>query len=409
MNNPIQESLKNGLPVVFIPHKGVDALTIHLRGCVGSSYEKPDEIGAAHLTEHLLLQKNQNKVHFYGGRIVGVTARDNVLFMVKVLKDDFERGLDFLSENLINETFNASDLEIQKRVATQEIKRHLEMPEKYIARVAYKNLFPGGRMATLNTGSIESVAKMELETVESFRKRQYVSQNFILVVCGNVEKGRVFEQGKKFFEKFPKGKRSEEIVHKTYPEFRVHLENRSHYKQTHLKIDYYGYGVGNGKRIAAECAANILEAYIKTKIQKVLGYAYRASCTSLSMGSYGIFSIYTATSHNNALEALGEIKNFVDNKHRLLNKKIIEQVKNKMLADRAFAFEKTSMRADFYSGVWLHDSSSPTYQEEIESIKGLSEKDVENVFEEILEQQPKITILSRRFEESAVKELWGAS
>ena len=146
-----------------------------------------------------------------------------------------------------------------------------------------------------------------------------------------------------------------------------------------------------------------------TKIQKVLGYAYRASCTSLSMGSYGIFSIYTATSHNNALEALGEIKNFVDNRHRLLNKKIIEQVKNKMLADRAFAFEKTSMRADFYSGVWLHDSSSPTYQEEIESIKGLSEKDVENVFEEILEQQPKITILSRRFEESAVKELWGAS
>lgn len=387
--------LKNGLRVCVIPYKGVDSVTIHLKGRAGSNFEKQNEIGAAHLLEHININNgNKNKITSHGGKIIGVTSRDDVLHMVKVLKEDLLDGLDFLSNIFKKGAVSQVQLEKEKSVSIQELNRIKNMPEKLIGRIFHKVLYPNDRLAKLNIGGEEEIRRLTVNDVVSFRDRLYFPNNFVLVLSGDVQESAILPYIRRFFEEFPKGQTAQHPVHKTTDDFQTQILIQPNLKQTHVKLSFYGYKISDDKKYASSVVSFLIDSYLKNLIKETLGHAYNISCSSFSGGSYGVFSIYFASEDTNVENILREIKRCVENFGNIVSSRNLEQVKQKLLTNFTFGFEKTSIRAEYYSDLLLHGRAEQNHEFETKKIKNLTIAEVKNVSEEIFSQEPKITVVT---------------
>ncbi|MBU0534843.1 MAG: pitrilysin family protein [Patescibacteria group bacterium] len=395
MRVPKIKKLKNGLRICVIPRANVDSVTIHLKGFAGSSYENASQIGAAHLLEHLnLLKGNKNKILINGGKILGVTSRDDVLYMVKVLKEDVLDGLEFLFHIFDKNDFSSEDILIQKKVVIQEIKRSQNIPERLINSMSYKILFPNDRLSIKNTGYENSIRELNTKNINFFQERRYTPNNFVLVLCGNVSQNSIVPYIENFFCRLPKGKRSDHVKHKRNEKRETQRIKMNGIKQNYIKIDFYGYKTNEDRKYSSAILALVLDTFLKNLIREKLGYVYGISCNSFSTGTYGLFSISLSCEKEKVQEVIKVVFAALNNIQKIASVRNIEHVKKRIIADFKFRFEKTSQIAEFYSDLLLHGNESQNHLYELKAIKKCDMKNIVGSALEIISQEPKITLFT---------------
>ena len=396
MDKPLIKKLKNGFVVCIVPHKGVRTTTIHLRGRAGSNYEGPDEIGSAHLAEHLSVENPLKKeIIKSGGKVVAVTSRDEVLFMVKVLKKDLNKALRYILATFKISEFSENDLNTQKHISIQEINRFLNVPEKLISRISYKLLFPKDRMSKLNTGSETDLNVLSLEAVKKFKHRTYVPNNFCLTVSGDFNKAKVLkicstEFGKLKYSDVPK------LMLAKSDNLEIQNIHNGFFTQTHLKIDYYDVNLSYNKRILSIICAKAVENYLKSELKNKKGLAYSVLANSFNSLNYGVFSIYCASGHQSVEEVLLVASSLLRSVNEVITKENFGLSKNQLLAELEFSHDKTSSRADFYSQFVLAGMYKHTFEKELLTIRRTTLKSSREHLVKILSQKPKITIFTNK-------------
>lgn len=396
--------LQNGLRVCVIPDVKLDSLTIHLRGLVGSNLEQGTEIGSAHLVEHLLVDNPQkNKIKSFGGKIVGVTSRDDVLFMVKILKQDIADGLDFLSEILKPRIFTKQELQTQKGIAIQEVKRSLSTPEKAITRLSRKIIYPNQRMAKLNSGSVEDIKRLNLKAVQDFHNRLYVPNNFVLVISGEVDEEIAIKYTDKFFGSFIKGKDTSapKIIKDT--NLKIQCINESSLTKAFVKVSYYSFPINDERSYSALIFSTLISNYLENFIKSTLGLAYKVSCENFPSGSYGLLSFYFSSEEKDVGNIIKHISKISENIDNIISVRAVATVKTPIVTSKIFDFERVSLRADYYSTLLLHGTKKQNHLYEIDSIEKIKAGEVRKLAYEILKQNPKITVMSRDLKEEDIK------
>lgn len=396
MEKPLVKKLKNGFIIGFVPHKGVKSVTLQLRGLAGSNYEAKDQIGASHLVEHLSVEnKEKEQIMRKGGKIVGVTSRDEVLYMVKVLKKDLPLALKYFSEVFSGSEFGKDRFLIQKNIAKEEVKRFMNVPEKLIGRVSYQLMFPGQRSAGLNTGSVKDLDKLSLASLMRFKKQNYIPNKFCLTISGDVNSTSAIKECEKLFKRFKRGaiKNISLVSDNKFCEQKIYS---NFYTQTHIKIDYQGRTISDELRFSTLVLAKCIDIYLKSELRTKKGLVYNAACESFFSGNYGIFSIYCATDHRNALVSIKTLLSIYASLPNIINAGNLELAKNQILADLQFSYEKTSFRADYYSQLLLSGMYGLTFDQELKNIKSITLKDLLSVSKSIFSQEPKITIFTKK-------------
>lgn len=395
MKVPEVRKLTNGLRVIIIPRTNVDSVTIHLKGLAGSNFENNSQIGVAHLLEHLnLLKGNKNKILVTGGKILGVTSRDDVLYMVKTLKEDVMDGLEFLSHIFDKNNFSKEDLAIQKKIVLQEVKRSLDKPEKLINTLSFKNLYMNDRMSIKNTGYEHHIKNISEDILNTFHNKYYNPNNFILVVCGKVRQDTVYPYIEKVFGSIAKGNKCFHTKHTGNSSLKTQKIVYRGLKQTHIKICFYGYTIKDEKRYSSIVLASILDSYFNNLIKDSLGLVYTILCNSFSTGSYGVFSINLSCDKDKSREVIKTILEVLNNFQKLVSSRNIKQVKKRLVADFIFKFEKTSQIAEYYSDILTHGSDIQNHVFELKKIGDVSELDIKKTGIELFSQEPKITLLT---------------
>jgi len=405
-------TLVNGLKIVHIPHN-VGSVTACLRGLAGSNYEEDDEIGAAHVLEHLCTyatkghdspNKLRNVILSGGGRVTGTTSRDDVAFFAKVLKRDLHQAIEYLNQVFSQPILSIENLEKTKNIIKHEIYQNIEDPKKHIGRISYRILYPNQRLAAYNTGRVEDLDKLSLQKVGQFKNRLYFPANFVLSVCGDFPSNELFKMVGKYFGKIAVRGQKHPLTLK--PNFKpaILLENRENLAHMHLKIDYHGYKTDQKRKYAAYLLATILKRRLKAEISST---PYILDASSFSSNSYGLFGTYTAIESGQLTNFLNTYKKVTQS---LCSKTITQQefllVKNKAQADFEFALEKTSLRADFYSELHLYQNLTDSHEKEINRYTSCTKKDVLETAKDIFSQDPKITIIDKKLTKSEVKKVY---
>jgi len=408
-------SLENGFRVVFIPHK-VGSVTCCLRGLAGSNYEKPDEVGVAHVLEHLCTYASKNFdtpaklrgiVLANGGRVTGTTSRDDVAYLTKTLKENCEDGIKYLFETFAHPVLSQKNLEETKDIIKHEIYQNTENPKRYIGRISYQILFPNQRFSTFNTGSISDIDKLELDAITRFRERLYSPSNFVLSVCGDLDPNTLFSTVAKYFENIPGFNTKQALKHKPNYKRAFLVENRDSLDHLHLKIDYHGYKTGQKEKYAAYLLSKVLKNRLKARLSFSGINPYILDSSSFNSNSYGLFGTYTAI-QTDQLETFFKVYEKV--LHDLCNKKIMREeltfLKRKARADLEFALEKTSLRADFYSELYLYENLTGNHKDEIGNYLNCTSSNILNVANSLLKQEPKITVIDKSASKGEVERIF---
>jgi len=396
MEKAVVKKLDNGFKIAFVPHTGVKTVTLHLRGLAGSNYEESDEIGCAHITEHLSVENRlKASVIRKGGKVVAVTSRDEVLYMAKVLEEDLLVALKYLHEAFISKVEDESELNLQTEIIDKEIKRFTGNQEKLIGRLSYQILYPDQRIANFNTGTTSDLDKLNLEKIKHFKQKNYLSNNFCLTISGPRSIKKYLRKAVRIFSDIKSGDTKTVNLIQNEKKLLQNIVNKQS-KLSHIKVDFYGCSLDNKNRVALTILAKLVDNFLKAEIKSNKGLAYNVGCESFSSINYGLFSSYCATNPENLIDVASILLGLKNHLSTILCKTNLELAKNEISADIMFGYEKTSFRAEFYSQFILAGVKKHNLDKELSLIKKVTLRDCKKFAESLFLQEPKVTAITAK-------------
>jgi zinc protease len=183
----------NGFEFVFVPSHSAPVLALDLWVRTGSASEEEGEAGLAHVIEHMLFKGTERRpagavareVESLGGDINAYTSFDHTVYTLVLASRYADQGLDLLSDALFHSSFDPEELEREKKVILEEIRRSRDLPQHCLSRLLFSSAYsvhPYGRPVI---GDAESVSSFSRKDCLSFLRRWYRPASMTLVAAGD--------------------------------------------------------------------------------------------------------------------------------------------------------------------------------------------------------------------------------
>jgi predicted Zn-dependent peptidase len=189
----------NGLILVSERQPGFKSLAIGVWVKVGTRNERPREAGMSHFLEHMLFKGTDTRtaldialqVDQVGGDFNAFTGREFTCFHVLLLARDAGLAFDILGDVVLNSTFDAEELERERKVILQEITMAEESPEEIAYDIYFELIYGRHGLGTPILGSENSVRKLKRADVLRYFKRYYRPDQLVISVAGDVSHEQV--------------------------------------------------------------------------------------------------------------------------------------------------------------------------------------------------------------------------
>lgn len=191
--------LANGLTVVHDHQTAAPVVAFQLWVKVGSADEAPDEVGLAHLHEHMLFKGTARRgpgeiarsIEAHGGEINAWTSFDQTVYHVVMASRFGREGLDVLADAVRCSTFDPAELAREREVVCEEIKRSLDMPSRKASKALFEVAFqqhPYGRPVIGFEADVRSHSR---ERILRFYEGHYTPDNMVLAAVGDVSREEI--------------------------------------------------------------------------------------------------------------------------------------------------------------------------------------------------------------------------
>lgn len=356
--------LTNGMRVVFQPVPESKSVAIYLSVRAGPRYEEEKNSGLAHFLEHMLFEGTNrftdarglaNYIESVGGRSGAWTDKEYVTYYVKVLPEYVEKATDYLSDIIFNSRLDEKNIEKEKGIVTEEMKRKIDNPEA--ETLDSWMMWAWGKNQSLGRstlGELQTINKLSKKKILNYLKKFYFPSNMAIVVVGNFSE----EKAKKYLRKyFNKGENNKlpEILPVQYEQKKDPIKIvSSNTEQIQIicgfitDINYF-----NDDRYVLMLLAEILGGSVISrlfyKLIYELGIAYSSTTYSWIFNDTGLFITYTAVSDSNVNEAIKQIFNE------------IRKIKTEVIRDKELIANKEKIKARLYYDMETTDSVAYLY------------------------------------------------
>lgn len=186
--------LKNGLTIIIEPKRS-ETITIHISVFTGSNNEPAKIAGISHFLEHMMFEGTKKRkaaeingeIENIGGEINAMTGNERTSYYVKVPKKFYRKGLDVLSDMLINSVFDSKSLEKERKVILEEIKMTSDQPLFYQWILFLKTIYKKHPSRNAIYGTFESVKGITRQQMIDYFNKYYVANNMTITVVGDVK------------------------------------------------------------------------------------------------------------------------------------------------------------------------------------------------------------------------------
>jgi len=202
--------LKNGLKVLLLESHKSPVISVQMWVKTGSADEKKTEEGISHFIEHLVFKGTRkykvgeiaSVVEASGGELNAYTSFDQTVFYVTISKQFSEVGLDVISEMMGFPTFDAQEIDNEREVVIEEIKRGQDSLSRAGSQLMFSNVFKGHPYAIPVIGYEKNVRKFSPKKITEFFHSRYVPRNMFLVVSGDFDTAEMKQNVQKYFGDF---------------------------------------------------------------------------------------------------------------------------------------------------------------------------------------------------------------
>src|SRR5690606_37871249 len=102
-------------------------------------------------------------------------------------------GVDLLADAMLNSAFDAEELEREKLVILEEIKRGNDNPASKVGRKVFETIYRGTPAARPIIGYESQVAAYDRKKVLEFYRKWYQPKNFTVVAVGDFDSKEMFD------------------------------------------------------------------------------------------------------------------------------------------------------------------------------------------------------------------------
>jgi zinc protease len=204
--------LDNGLDMLVVENHAVPLATVLVAVRNGAFTQDSAEEGLAHLYEHLLFRSYHGRPDAFGVEVTylngvynAATEAEVVYYYVTVPSKNAERALKLVAQLVEEARFSKGDLQDERPVVLDELKRNASDPEEDLIRRVDRMLWGASWSRKDVGGDSASLAGITLDRLKDVYARYYVPNNAALIVTGDVSSNQVFERAAKEFGDWKRG------------------------------------------------------------------------------------------------------------------------------------------------------------------------------------------------------------
>ena len=310
-------TLANGLQVIAVLHHEQPAVNMRMLVRAGSVQDLPGKAGVATLAAALLDQGTTSKsaeqiadqIDFIGGALGTGSGSDLSFVEVVVMKDSFDVGMDMLADVVRRPAFAPEEIGRQKEQAMSSLQVNREDPA-YVAGVVINRLVYGFHPYGLpSSGTPETLAAITQADLQAYHARNFVPNNMILGIVGDVTGEEAFAAAERVFGGWPAAELTPlRMVESPPPTRRVVIIDKPDAVQTGIRVGQLGIPRNSPDYLAFDLAVKILGGEGANRLQRVLrserGLTYGASADLAARKQAGDVVAETDTRTETTGEAL---------------------------------------------------------------------------------------------------------
>lgn len=202
--------LKNGLKVLFLESHKSPVVSVQMWVKTGSADEKKGEEGISHFIEHLVFKGTRkygvgeiaSTVEGSGGELNAYTSFDQTVFYVTISKQFSDVALDVISEMMGFPTFDPKEIDNEREVVIEEIKRGQDSPGRRASQLLFTNVFKKHPYGLPVIGYDKVIRKVSAKKILEYYHSRYVPSNMFLVIAGDFESKEMRKKVEQMFGEF---------------------------------------------------------------------------------------------------------------------------------------------------------------------------------------------------------------
>ncbi|MBL7544646.1 MAG: insulinase family protein [Bdellovibrionaceae bacterium] len=202
--------LKNGLKVLLIESHKSPVVSVQMWVKTGSADEVKKEEGLSHFIEHLVFKGTEkfkvgeiaSIVEGSGGELNAYTSFDQTVFYVTISKKFASVGLDVVSQMMGFPTFDSNEIDNEREVVIEEIKRGEDSPQRQIGQLLFSTAYKKHAYKVPVIGYADNIRKVSTQKIKQYFQSRYVPRNMFLVVSGDFKSTEMKKEVETYFGKF---------------------------------------------------------------------------------------------------------------------------------------------------------------------------------------------------------------
>lgn len=202
--------LKNGLKVLLLESHKSPVVSVQMWVKTGSADEKKGEEGISHFIEHLVFKGTEKykvgeiaaTVEGSGGELNAYTSFDQTVFYVTISKQFSDVAMDVISQMMGFPTFDKAEIDNEREVVIEEIKRGQDSPGRRSSQLLFSNIFRKHPYGLPVIGYDKVVRKVSAKKIKDYFQSRYVPSNMFLVIAGDFESKEMKKKVEEMFGGF---------------------------------------------------------------------------------------------------------------------------------------------------------------------------------------------------------------
>ena len=354
---PIYRSLfHNGSTILYHHAKGFSGCKVKIHFLAGTIFEDPKLYGVAHLVEHLCFKEIDSDIvrelELMGADINAYTDKENVCFELDCPSRLLSKALFLFLDLILNLEFSDLQFKQEKKVILQELKEDLNDHETQAIETLFAKNFPSD-VGHPTGGNPLSVKKLKPEDALLYYSKFFKPNRMIIAICSGKNDNKNIL---KTYENYVGDKKAKpfrlKLSKKSNP-LEVYKSKQKKPIETAIYFRTYNAPTLNHKDYISLA---ILDEYlfeglsskffIKLREENPLVYGLGSSINSYNKASQYLMSFNTQNINIKKLKLILDSV-FLELGSKLIDNKIIDDIKNRFLDSYDISFDDLESRIDF--------------------------------------------------------------
>ncbi len=187
--------LANGVRVLVRPNRALPIVAVDCWLAVGALGETDEHAGVSHFLEHMFFKGTRRypagtmdrMVKEMGGYNNAATSMEYTHYYIVAPSEHFSTALDLLADHLTDPVLPADELERERQVVKEEIRRKDDTPSGRLFTLLQEAAFGSTPYAREILGTPESLDRIDRGAMAAYRRERYTANRLVVAIAGDVD------------------------------------------------------------------------------------------------------------------------------------------------------------------------------------------------------------------------------